>query len=130
MAYKYGIDTVYLQDGSKLTFDLKTVTIPPPTSNDKINIETWNASAVKSGKTAMLHISAQGNIVGSEVWINLGNIPKGFLPAMDIVKSYIITDDNINIDFWIESNGILRLHNFSRNISGNLIKDTITYLCN
>lgn len=30
MAEKRGIDTVYLQDGSKLTFDLKTVTIPPP----------------------------------------------------------------------------------------------------
>lgn len=30
MAYKRGIDTVYLQDGSKLTFDLETITIPPP----------------------------------------------------------------------------------------------------
>lgn len=30
MADKYGIDAVYLQDGGKLTFDLETVTIPPP----------------------------------------------------------------------------------------------------
>lgn len=94
-----------------------------------MNIETWNVNAIKSGKVVTVQMSIQGRITGSTTWINMGSIPKEFSPVIDFIKSYIITDDNIHVEFWINTNGVLYLHNFSRDIRGNLLTDTITYIC-
>ena len=128
MADKYGIDTVYLQDGSKLTFDLETVIIPPPVSTDDMNIEEWNVSAVKSGKVIMMRVNIIGDITGYDRWYRLGDLPAKIHPLGTIFRPYITQAGNIYVLFQIHANGIY-IHNFSKHVSGNIFFDTITYIC-
>lgn len=77
----------------------------------------------------MLCAEINGSLEGYGGWINIGRLPEGFRPADKVFRATNTQEGNTYIIFQIHTDGTLYIHNFSKEVNGELLIDTITYIC-